>query len=102
MRWGFSLAGAMVVRSKYTEFFLFSLGSMIHWPTLITLLTLPILWWVYLRLARMEERDAINTFGNRYRKYMSQTGRFVPLIGKCVLSIRASSQSCPVFRVGIL
>lgn len=67
---------------QYTGFFLFLLGSMINWPTAITMLTLPILWFVYLRLARAEEQDAIMTFGESYRRYMSQTGRFVPWIGR--------------------
>ncbi len=67
---------------QYTGFFLFLLGSMINWPTLITLLTLPILWLVYLKLARSEEQDAIAVFGDRYRRYMSRTGRFIPGLGK--------------------
>ncbi len=66
---------------QYTGFFLFLLGSVINWPTIPTLVTLPILWWVYLRLARSEERDAIEQFGDKYRHYMSHTGRFVPGIG---------------------
>ena len=63
---------------QYTGFFLFLLGSVINWPTLITVLTLPLLWWVYLRLAKMEENDAIEKFGDRYREYMANTGRFLP------------------------
>lgn len=66
---------------QYTGFFLFLLGSIINWPTLATLLTMPILWWVYLRLARSEEREAIAMFGDRYRNYMKVTGRFLPGIG---------------------
>lgn len=67
---------------QYTGFFLFLLGSMINWPTLATLLTLPLLWWVYLRLAKTEEQDAIARFGETYRKYMANSGRFLPGIGK--------------------
>lgn len=67
---------------QYTGFFLFLLGSMINWPTLITMVTLPILWVVYLRLARTEERLAIAQFGDEYRNYMTHTGRFVPWLGK--------------------
>lgn len=67
---------------QYTGFFLFLLGSIINWPTIPTLLTLPVLWWVYLRLAKTEERDAIEKFGDEYRKYMSATGRFVPGLGR--------------------
>ncbi|MEM7452917.1 MAG: isoprenylcysteine carboxylmethyltransferase family protein [Planctomycetota bacterium] len=67
---------------QYTGFFLFLIGSMINWPTLATLLTLPMLLWVYWRLARREEGLAIEQFGDRYREYMSRTGRFLPGIGR--------------------
>jgi steroid 5-alpha reductase family enzyme len=70
---------------QYTGFFLFLLGSIINWPTIVTILTLPILWWVYLRLARSEEQDAIETHGDRYREYMSRTGRFVPGVGRVAM-----------------
>ena len=63
---------------QYTGFFLFLLGSVINWPTFPTLLTLPILWVVYLKLANAEENDAIETFGDRYRNYVKRTGRFLP------------------------
>lgn len=67
---------------QYTGFFLFLLGSMINWPTAITVLTLPVLWWVYCRLARLEEQDAIASFGDKYLEYMKRTGRFLPGIGR--------------------
>ncbi len=70
---------------QYTGFFLFLLGSIINWPTIPTLVTLPVLWWVYLRLAKAEERDAIDKFGDQYRRYMSETGRFVP--GLCRVGV---------------
>ena len=66
---------------QYTGFFLFLLGSMINWPTLMTMLTLPLLWFVYLKLAKSEEEDAITEFGDNYREYMDRTGRFLPSFG---------------------
>ena len=63
---------------QYTGFFLFLLGSMINWPTLPTLLMLPVLWLVYVRLALMEEQDALREFGQPYEAYMAKTGRFLP------------------------
>lgn len=63
---------------QYTGFFLFLIGSMINWPTLATFVTLPILFFVYLRLAKTEEQDALAEFGDRYRNYMTKTGRFLP------------------------
>lgn len=63
---------------QYTGFFLFLIGSMINWPTLATIVTLPILCWVYWRLAITEEQDSLVTFGDKYRDYMNRTGRFLP------------------------
>lgn len=67
---------------QYTGFFLFLLGSVVNWPTIPTLLTLPILLYVYWRLASQEEADSIEIFGDEYRAYMRSTGRFIPGIGK--------------------
>jgi hypothetical protein len=63
---------------QYTGFFLFLLGSMINWPTLITLLMLPVLLVVYYRLAQQEEADALAQFGDEYRRYRETCGMFWP------------------------
>lgn len=63
---------------QYTGFFLFLFGSMINWPTIATMVTLPLLCWVYVRLAKAEERDAIAEFGKDYKAYAANTGRFLP------------------------
>ena len=63
---------------QYTGFFLFLVGSVINWPTLATILTLPILCFVYLRLANSEEQDSIKRFGEEYREYSNRTGKFIP------------------------
>ena len=78
---------------QYTGFFLFLLGSVINWPTAITLLTLPILCWVYWRLARMEENDSLQIFGERYRVYMANTGRFLPGIGRVTLAVAIEGET---------
>ena len=48
---------------QYTGFYLFLIGSVINWPTLLTFFTLPVLCWVYRRLAIAEEQVALETFG---------------------------------------
>jgi protein-S-isoprenylcysteine O-methyltransferase Ste14 len=63
---------------QYTGFFLFLIGSVINWPTLITLVMFPLLCWTYYRLARMEEADALATFGDGYRAYQQRSGMFLP------------------------
>ncbi|MCX7915249.1 MAG: isoprenylcysteine carboxylmethyltransferase family protein [Verrucomicrobiae bacterium] len=65
---------------QYAGFFLFLLGSMINWPTLPTLLMLPVLLVVYYRLARAEETDALAQFGEAYRLYQRTTGMFLPRV----------------------
>jgi len=63
---------------QYTGFYLFLIGSVINWPTALTLLTLPALCWVYRRLAIAEEEEALEIFGDDYQRYMQRTGRFLP------------------------
>lgn len=65
---------------QYTGFFLFLLGSIVNWPTLPTLLMLPVLVLVYYRLARAEEADALAQFGDAYRAYQRITGMFLPRV----------------------
>ena len=63
---------------QYTGFYLFLFGSVINWPTIATLFTLPILCFVYFRLANFEELESIQRFGDRYREYAKCTGKFLP------------------------
>ncbi len=63
---------------QYTGFFLFLIGSLINWPTLITLLMFPLLCWTYYRLAREEESDSLVAFGEEYRAYQRVSGMFLP------------------------
>lgn len=67
---------------QYTGFFLFLIGSLVNWPTLPTLLMLPLLAWVYYRLARTEESEAKTAFGAAYRAYRERTGMFLPRLSK--------------------
>jgi hypothetical protein len=63
---------------QYTGFFLFLLGSIVNWPTLITVVMLPVLLVVYYRLAMEEEADVLAQFGDDYRRYQVTTGMFWP------------------------
>jgi cbb3-type cytochrome oxidase subunit 3 len=65
---------------QYAGFFLFLLGSSINWPTLVTLLMLPVLLVVYYRLAKQEEAEALLQFGDEYRRYQATSGMFWPRI----------------------
>ena len=63
---------------QYVAFIVIMFGFLLQWPTLITLVMFPILVWVYVRLARSEERDALAEFGNEYERYRERTPAFIP------------------------
>ena len=63
---------------QYTGIFLFTLGWILHWPSVITLVIWPVLVVAYVWLARFEERMAIDQLGDIYREYMARTKRFIP------------------------
>jgi protein-S-isoprenylcysteine O-methyltransferase Ste14 len=63
---------------QYTGIFLFTLGWILHWPSVITLLLWPILIGAYAWLARHEERQALEDFGQAYADYARRTKGFVP------------------------
>ncbi len=63
---------------QYTGIFLFTLGWILHWPSVITLVIWPVLVIAYVWLARFEERMAIDQLGDIYREYMARTKRFIP------------------------
>lgn len=65
---------------QYVGFILIMLGFLLQWPTLVTLVMFPVLVWMYVRLAKSEERQAIAEFGDEYRRYMSDTPAFIPKV----------------------
>ncbi|HEM62014.1 MAG TPA: isoprenylcysteine carboxylmethyltransferase family protein [Chloroflexi bacterium] len=66
---------------QYTGIFVITLGFMIQWPTLTTLVLWPFVIGMYYRLARREEQEALRRFPEKYRAYMERTGMFVPRLG---------------------
>src|SRR5688572_26140373 len=67
---------------QYVGFILIMLGFLFQWPTLITLIMLPILVTMYVKLAHREEREVLEEFGEEYRRYMDSTPAFIPGIGR--------------------
>lgn len=65
---------------QYTGIFLFTAGWILHWPSVITLAIWPVLIAAYVWLSRMEERMAIEEFGDAYRDYMARSKRFIPWV----------------------
>jgi protein-S-isoprenylcysteine O-methyltransferase Ste14 len=69
---------ARIRHPQYVAFILIMLGFLFQWPTLLTLAMFPILVWMYVRLARREEREVRAEFGAAYTRYAASTPAFVP------------------------
>ena len=69
---------ARVRHPQYAGFVLIMFGFLLQWPTLLTLAMFPVLVWMYARLARQEEHEAIAAFGGAYAQYASQVPAFIP------------------------
>jgi protein-S-isoprenylcysteine O-methyltransferase Ste14 len=73
---------ARVRHPQYDAFVMILFGFLLQWPTLLTLAMFLALVYMYLRLARTEERDAIAEFGEEYRRYVQRTPAFFPELGQ--------------------
>ncbi|MBI3041737.1 MAG: isoprenylcysteine carboxylmethyltransferase family protein [Betaproteobacteria bacterium] len=69
---------AHVRHPQYVGFILIMFGFLFQWPTLITLVMFPILVYMYVRLAHIEEREAVAAFGDEYLRYSKRTPAFFP------------------------
>ncbi len=65
---------------QYTGIFLFTLGWLIHWPSIVTLLLWPILTTSYIWLSIQEEKEMIEIYGEEYINYTKKTKRFIPYL----------------------
>lgn len=63
---------------QYTGLFLITIGLLIQWPTVITLVMWPILMYAYYRLAKREEREVEAKFGEAYKAYRQKVQAFIP------------------------
>lgn len=75
-------AYSYVRHPQYVGFILVMLGFLVQWPTLLTLAMFPVLLFMYVRLARTEEEEALISFGEAYRNYMKQTPGFIPRLDR--------------------
>jgi methanethiol S-methyltransferase len=69
---------AHVRHPQYVGFIVVMFGFLLQWPTLLTLVMFPVLVWMYVRLARGEEREAEAEFGETYRAYARRVPAFLP------------------------
>ena len=63
---------------QYAAFILVMIGFLFQWPSLITLSLFPILVIIYVRLAKREEQQAQEAFGDAYRAYAQTTPGWWP------------------------
>ena len=63
---------------QYIGFVLIMFGFLLQWPTIVTLVMFPILVFMYTRLAKIEEKEMVKTFGKEYETYAQKTPAFIP------------------------
>lgn len=71
---------AYIRHPQYTGFILMTLGLLIHWATLPLLIMWPLLVIQYYRLARKEEEELEDEFGDEYKEYKERVPMFIPFI----------------------
>jgi protein-S-isoprenylcysteine O-methyltransferase Ste14 len=69
---------AYVRHPQYDGFILIMLGFLFQWPTIVTVVMFPILVMMYVKLARREEREVRQEFGETYARYAETTPTFFP------------------------
>ena len=72
---------ALVRHPQYAAFISIMFGFLLQWPTLLTVVMFPILMFMYVRLAKREEGEALAGFGEEYERYRDDTPAFFPRFG---------------------
>jgi len=82
-------AYARMRHPQYVGFVLILFGFLLQWPTLVTLAMFPVLVFMYVRLALLEERESARQFGDAWARYAARTPRFIPRFGAAVTESHA-------------
>lgn len=69
---------AFIRHPQYVGFLAVIFGFLLQWPTVLTLIMFPFLVRMYIWLARQEEREALDQFGEAYTRYAAATPGFLP------------------------
>jgi len=73
---------AHVRHPQYLGFLLLTLGMNLEWTTFFTILLWPVIAVLYYRLAKKEEKESEELFGEEYRKYKRSVPMLIPRIRK--------------------
>ena len=70
---------SLVRHPQYTGIFVAIFGEgIVHWPTIVSVAMFPIIVVAYILLARKEERQMLEQFGDQYREYQRRVPMFFP------------------------
>lgn len=73
---------ARIRHPQYASLFLITVGFLIQWPTLVTLLLWPIMIFAYYRLAMREEASVGRQFPEAYARYKARVPAFFPRLNQ--------------------
>ena len=88
---GLAMTGpyARIRHPQYVGFVLIMAGFLVQWPTVVTLSLFPVLVFMYVRLARREEREVRAELEHEYREYARTVPAFVPKLTRDATSEQA-------------
>ena len=66
-------------------------GFLLQWPTIPTLVLFPILTYMYVRLAKKEEKDSKERFGKAWDDYAAHVPAFIPKFSSSTTSQKGAS-----------
>ncbi|HEY4931357.1 MAG TPA: isoprenylcysteine carboxylmethyltransferase family protein [Terriglobales bacterium] len=69
---------AYIRHPQYIAFIAVMFGFLLQWPTIPTLVMFPVLVWMYVRLAKAEERQVQTEFREAYTNYARGVPAFIP------------------------
>ena len=76
---------------QYIGFIAIMFGFLLQWPTIPTLVLFPILTYMYVRLAKKEEKDSKERFGKAWDDYAAHVPAFIPKFSSSSTSQKGAS-----------
>ena len=71
----------IVRHPQYLALTVLGLGVALVWPRFLVLISFVVMVFIYYALARWEERQCVEKFGDSYREYQRSTGMILPRLG---------------------